>query len=80
MIKVWRFVEAVTLVSSKGCLAAGYKGSEGPWFILLMWVFVVLLNKILKYVIEIQPRWPLYVCASLGKCHFFKAYGLEVIA
>lgn len=35
--------------------AAEHKGSEGPWVILLKWVFVVLLNNILKYAIEIQP-------------------------
>lgn len=30
LIKVWHIVEAVTLVSSKDGLAAGYKGSGGP--------------------------------------------------
>lgn len=38
--------------------AAEHKSSEGPWVILLKWVFVVLLNNILKYAIEIQPGQP----------------------
>lgn len=51
-----------------------------PWFILFMWIFVVLLNNTLKYVIEIQPRPSLYVCASSGKGHLCKVCNLEVIA
>ena len=58
LIKVWHIVEAVTLVSSKDGLAAGYKGSEGPQVCSFDVGFVVLLNNILKYVLGIQPERP----------------------
>lgn len=43
-MKVWH----VTLVSSEDCLAAGYEGSEGPRFLLLMWVFVIVVALFFK--------------------------------